>query len=67
LQSDALNLDQIGAEHLHAHHGAKAGLKHDDAGLDRLKPGGQHSGDRRAGLQLLEDFLLGSRTATASV
>ncbi len=36
LQSDPLDLAGIGTEDLDAHHRSEAGLKHDDARLDRL-------------------------------
>ena len=59
LQADPLDLLQVAAEDLHAHHGAEAGLQHDEAGLDRLQQRRQHAGNRGLRLKLGEDFILG--------
>ena len=51
LQADALDLLQVAAVNLHAHHRAEAGLEHDEARLDRLEESRQHAGDRGLLLQ----------------
>jgi hypothetical protein len=50
---------EVAAVDLHAHHGAEAGLEHDQAGLDRLEPRRQHAGDGGLLLEFGEDFVLG--------
>jgi len=58
LQTDALDFLQVAPVNLHAHHGAKAGLQHDEARLDRLQECRQHAGNGRLLLKLGEDFIL---------
>ena len=59
LQTDALNFFQILTINLHAHHGAKSGLQHNQARLYRLQPGWQNARQRRGTLEFGKDLALG--------